>query len=223
MAERKQIVVLDPAHGGTSDCGGSSWQGGASPGPNSIVEKDITLALAKAVKDRLDATHTVTLTRDRDVNVSLSERAQRARELEADLFVSIHFNAALDPDVDGTESWVANRASPPAGRWRTRLRACWRARRELPTGARESRVRRAVAGAARSAHRSLSRRSRVPDESRRGGAPAKRTLLRAARGRRLGNGPCARRSRRRSRLGRRIAQYARLGDTGHLRGPGRQE
>jgi N-acetylmuramoyl-L-alanine amidase len=111
MAERKLVVVLDPAHGGTADRGGSSWQGAASAGPEPIFEKDISLALARAVKQRLAATHTVALTREGDENFSLSERAGRARELHADLFLSIHFNAAIDPTIDGTETWVANQAS----------------------------------------------------------------------------------------------------------------
>jgi N-acetylmuramoyl-L-alanine amidase len=111
MAERKKIIVLDPAHGGTEDRGGSSWQGGASAGPNSIAEKDVSLALARAVKQRLDPTHDVRLTRDRDVNLSLSERATVSRDLGADIFLSIHFNAATDPAIDGTETWVANHAS----------------------------------------------------------------------------------------------------------------
>jgi N-acetylmuramoyl-L-alanine amidase len=112
MAERRKVIVLDPAHGGDADRGGSSWRGGASGGADPILEKDVSLALARAVKQRLDGTHSVTLTRDRDENLSLAERAKHARDLGADLFVSIHFNAALDPAVDGTESWVAHRASP---------------------------------------------------------------------------------------------------------------
>ena len=111
MAERRQVVVLDPAHGGREDRGGSSWQGGASPGPDPILEKDISLAMARAVKQRLEGTHSVTLTREHDENLSLTERARHARDLRADLFLSIHFNAALDPGVDGTETWVANEAS----------------------------------------------------------------------------------------------------------------
>jgi N-acetylmuramoyl-L-alanine amidase len=111
MAERKQVLVLDPAHGGAADRGGSSWQGGASGGPNPVVEKDITLALAKAVKQRLDPVYDLTLTRDHDVNLSLSERAKQARDRHADLFLSLHFNATSDPAVDGSEAWVAKGAS----------------------------------------------------------------------------------------------------------------
>jgi len=108
MAERRKIIVLDPAHGGTTDRGSSSWMGGASAGPDPIMEKDISLALARAVKQRLDSTHDVRLTRDRDVNLSLAERARQARDLGADMFLSIHFNAAMDPAVDGAETWVAH-------------------------------------------------------------------------------------------------------------------
>jgi N-acetylmuramoyl-L-alanine amidase len=110
MAERRKIIVLDPAHGGTTDRGSSTWMGGASAGPDPLLEKDVSLALARAVKQRLDGTHDVRLTRDRDVNLSLAERARQARDLGADMFVSIHFNAAMDPAVDGTETWVAHQA-----------------------------------------------------------------------------------------------------------------
>lgn len=110
MAERKKIV-LDPGHGGTQNLGGSSWQGCASPGPKPVLEKDLTLRLAQAVKQRLDNAFDVTLTRDRDVNVSLADRAKKANDLHADLFLSIHFNAADSPAADGTETWIAKQAS----------------------------------------------------------------------------------------------------------------
>jgi N-acetylmuramoyl-L-alanine amidase len=111
MAERKKIVVIDAGHGGTANLGGSSWQGGAGPGPNPLLEKDLTLSLANALRQRISSTCDVTLTRERDVNVSLADRAKKARDLHADLFLSIHFNAASDPAVDGTEIWVARQAS----------------------------------------------------------------------------------------------------------------
>src|SRR5689334_12526980 len=111
MAERKKIVVIDAGHGGTANLGGSSWQGGAGPGPNPLLEKDLTLNLAKALRQRISSTCDVTLTRERDVNVSLADRAKKACDLHADLFLSIHFNAASDSAVDGTEIWVARQAS----------------------------------------------------------------------------------------------------------------
>jgi N-acetylmuramoyl-L-alanine amidase len=115
MAERKKIVVIDPGHGGTSNLGGSSWQGAAGPGPNPILEKDLTLELAKAVRQRIASACDVTLTRDRDVNLGLAARAKVARDLHADVFLSIHFNAASDGAVNGTETWVAKEASAASG------------------------------------------------------------------------------------------------------------
>jgi N-acetylmuramoyl-L-alanine amidase len=111
MAERKKSVVIDPGHGGSSNLGGSSWQGAASAGPSPVLEKDLTLSLAQAVKKRLDSTCEVTLTRNSDVNLSLAARAKVAQDCHADLFLSVHFNSAADAAVDGTETWVAKQAS----------------------------------------------------------------------------------------------------------------
>jgi N-acetylmuramoyl-L-alanine amidase len=82
------LVVIDPGHGGHDP-------GAASPfvGPR---EKDITLALGLAIRDALAATGRVrvAMTRDDDSYRGLDERYQIARRLDADLFVSIHADAA---------------------------------------------------------------------------------------------------------------------------------
>lgn len=82
-ADRRHTIVLDPGHGG-QDPGAISASG--------RHEKDITLAVALAMAQRLQATgrYRVILTRDRDRFVRLNDRVALARKHEADLFLSIH-------------------------------------------------------------------------------------------------------------------------------------
>ncbi len=82
-----RLVVLDPGHGG-GDRG--------TRGRTGRTEKWLTLDLAKRVENRLRAAGVrVELTRTTDRTVALSDRAAIARRKRADLFVSLHFNAAL--------------------------------------------------------------------------------------------------------------------------------
>ncbi|EJF77388.1 hypothetical protein MCO_01303 [Bartonella sp. DB5-6] len=83
MQTRNFRVILDPGHGGID--GGARGVGG-------ILEKDITLAFTRVLQDELkkDSHITVSLTRDSDVFLRLSERVKKAQEFGADLFISIH-------------------------------------------------------------------------------------------------------------------------------------
>ncbi|EJF75897.1 N-acetylmuramoyl-L-alanine amidase [Bartonella alsatica] len=83
MPIRNFRVVLDPGHGGID---------GGAQGISGILEKDITLAFARVLRDELkkDSHITVALTRDSDVFLKLSERVKKAQEFNADLFISIH-------------------------------------------------------------------------------------------------------------------------------------
>ncbi|PIT68222.1 N-acetylmuramoyl-L-alanine amidase family protein [Bartonella tribocorum] len=76
-------VVLDPGHGGID---------GGARGVTGILEKDVTLDFARALRDELqkDPHISVALTRDSDTFLRLSERVKKAQEFEADLFISIH-------------------------------------------------------------------------------------------------------------------------------------
>jgi len=87
------LVVIDPGHGGR-DPGASSPHGGH-------LEKNVTLALARRIRDALAATGRVrvALTRDDDRYLLLQDRYEIARRLDANLFVSIHADAA--PHNDG--------------------------------------------------------------------------------------------------------------------------
>lgn len=95
---RKVRVVIDPGHGGKDP---------GARGSYGVVEKDVTLDISKRVarklKDRLG--FDVTLTRQTDEFVTLGRRKDVANRLEADLFVSIHVNAAKNRRARGIESY----------------------------------------------------------------------------------------------------------------------
>ena len=104
------IVVIDPGHGGMGTVGGSSGNNATSP--SGLLEKDLTLAVARHAEVTLGARgHSVRLTRTADVNLSLVDRAAVARSARADAFVSIHFNGFGDTTVQGTETWVHQNGS----------------------------------------------------------------------------------------------------------------
>jgi N-acetylmuramoyl-L-alanine amidase len=118
MAERKKVVVvLDPGHGGSAPADGSAANNAV--GPNGLLEKDLTLAVAQQAAEHLRRLGFETLlTRESDTNVALRDRALKAREAGADVFVSLHLNGHSDARVDGTEAYVS-----PAARDRDRALA----------------------------------------------------------------------------------------------------
>jgi N-acetylmuramoyl-L-alanine amidase len=91
----RPLVVIDAGHGG-SDPGASGVSG-------SVREKDLTLQLAREVRDQLarNGRVRVALTRDRDTSLPLDARSSIARGLGADLFVSIHADSAANPLARG--------------------------------------------------------------------------------------------------------------------------
>jgi N-acetylmuramoyl-L-alanine amidase len=91
-----QTVVLDPGHGG-EDVG--------VRGPDGIQEKELTLDVARRLRQRLEMRLgvRVILTRDDDRATGLDERAAAANNSKADLFLSLHANAALAPGMAGAE------------------------------------------------------------------------------------------------------------------------
>ncbi|MBY5933534.1 N-acetylmuramoyl-L-alanine amidase [Tateyamaria omphalii] len=94
-------IVIDAGHGGTENVGGSSWNNAV--GPRGTLEKTLTLEVATRMAQQLA---NVTLTRSEDVNLGLAARADVARAARARFFVSIHFNASLDGQAQGTETLV---------------------------------------------------------------------------------------------------------------------
>jgi len=105
-------VAIDAGHGGEDP--------GAS-GANGSREKDITLALARKLKQKIDAQdnmHAV-LIRDGDYFVPLGQRVVKARALKADLFMSIHADAFIKPHARGSSVFALseNGATSVAARW----------------------------------------------------------------------------------------------------------
>lgn len=91
----RPLVVIDAGHGGHDP-------GAISPHGNQR-EKNVTLAIAKAIRDRLVAGGRVrvALTRETDKYLILEERYGIARRLDADLFISIHADAAGNQSANG--------------------------------------------------------------------------------------------------------------------------
>ena len=93
-----QVIVVDAGHGGTET---------GAKGPTGLMEKDVTLDVAK----RLQAGLTrrlgvkVILTRDTDRQVPLDERTAIANHERADLFLSVHVNASLSKEARGAETY----------------------------------------------------------------------------------------------------------------------
>ncbi len=96
-------LVLDPGHGGDREVGGSSPNNTSGGG---VLEKDVTLDMARRVRQRLAGRANVLLTRDSDTNLSLAQRAGFARAVGADLFLSLHCNGHVDPSHDSIEVYV---------------------------------------------------------------------------------------------------------------------
>lgn len=91
-----RTVVIDPGHGGLEV---------GAKGPGGTLEKDVTLAIARKLRSGLVNTLGLQafLTRDKDQDVALDERAAYANNYKADLFVSIHANASRATGARGSE------------------------------------------------------------------------------------------------------------------------
>ena len=91
-----RTVVLDPGHGG--DDAGVRGQGG-------VLEKNVTLSVARGLKAALESRLgvRVILTRDNDRDLGLDERAALANNNQADIFISLHANASVRPALTGAE------------------------------------------------------------------------------------------------------------------------
>ncbi len=100
---REKLIVIDAGHGG-HDPGAVS--------PNSVKEKDVVLRASLLLKKKLEnAGFKVYLTRERDNYVKLYDRAGIANQLEADIFISVHANAASSATANGIETLYSPDAS----------------------------------------------------------------------------------------------------------------
>lgn len=109
---RPLVVAIDPGHGG---------QDPGAVGPTGKREKDITLAVARELARQVNATPGLKayLTRDTDVFIPLPMRAQKARAAKADIFISIHADAAENRAATGSSVYVLSTkgASSQRARW----------------------------------------------------------------------------------------------------------
>ena len=114
--DRIIIVALDPGHGGEDP---------GAIGPKGTYEKNVVLKIAQLLRDRINKS-TVNgnpmrayLTRDGDYFVPLGTRVQKARRVQADLFISIHADAFTKPSAAGASVFALSHkgASSTAARW----------------------------------------------------------------------------------------------------------
>jgi len=109
---RPLVIAIDPGHGG---------QDPGAVGPNGLREKNVTLAIARELARQVNATPGMKayLTRDADMFLPLHERARRASANKADIFLSIHADAAENRNARGSSVYVLSTkgASSQRARW----------------------------------------------------------------------------------------------------------
>lgn len=110
--DRLIVVALDPGHGGEDP---------GAIGPTGLREKDVVLAIALELRERINARPGMRamLTRDGDFFVPLQDRVRKARRVQADLFVSIHADAFINRQARGASVYVLSDggATSTAARW----------------------------------------------------------------------------------------------------------
>jgi N-acetylmuramoyl-L-alanine amidase len=110
--KRLITVALDPGHGGEDP---------GAIGSRGSYEKNIVLSIAKRLKNKIDQEDSMRpfLTRDGDYFVPLHRRVYKARQVEADLFISIHADAFIQPHAKGASIFALSQqgATSTAARW----------------------------------------------------------------------------------------------------------
>ena len=110
--QRLIVIAVDAGHGG-EDPGARGRRG--------TREKDITLAIARKLKARIEQEPNmrVVLTRDGDYFIPLHHRVEKARKVRADLFVSVHADAFIKPNARGSSVFALseNGATSSAAKW----------------------------------------------------------------------------------------------------------
>ena len=109
---RRVTIAIDPGHGGEDP---------GAIGPRGTYEKNVALAIARKLKARLDAEPNMRamLTRDDDYYVALGQRVQKARRVQADLFISIHADAFRESSARGSSVFALSEsgATSAAAKW----------------------------------------------------------------------------------------------------------
>lgn len=97
-ADQPIVIVIDPGHGGENL--GAEYDG--------YTEKDMTLIVAKAMKEELEKYNNVIvyLTHETDQDMSIKDRAAFAGERNADFLFCLHFNSSVEHNLFGAEVWV---------------------------------------------------------------------------------------------------------------------
>jgi N-acetylmuramoyl-L-alanine amidase len=115
--ERMIIIALDAGHGGEDP---------GAIGPTGLYEKDVVLAVAQKLRARINAQPGMRafMTRESDYFVPLNERVSKARRVQADLFISIHADAFMNPQARGASVFALS------DRGATSTTARWLAKRE---------------------------------------------------------------------------------------------
>ncbi|MBC7600781.1 MAG: N-acetylmuramoyl-L-alanine amidase [Polaromonas sp.] len=110
--DRLIIVALDPGHGGEDP---------GAIGPGGTREKDVVLQIALRLRERINQQPNMRafLTRDADFFVPLHIRVQKARRVQADLFISIHADAFFTPRPQGASVFALSEkgATSSSARW----------------------------------------------------------------------------------------------------------
>jgi N-acetylmuramoyl-L-alanine amidase len=118
--ERPAVIAIDAGHGGEDP---------GAIGPTGAKEKDVVLAMAFKLQERINSTQIFTrhgplslrayLTRDGDYFVPLHERVQKAQRVKAELFISLHADAFFTPQARGASVFALSQgaASSSAARW----------------------------------------------------------------------------------------------------------
>jgi len=111
-AGRTIIIAIDAGHGGEDP---------GAKGRKCTLEKHVTLAIARRLKEAIDREPNMrgVLTRDGDYFIPLQGRVQKARRINADLFVSVHADSFIRPDARGSSVFALseNGATSVAARW----------------------------------------------------------------------------------------------------------
>lgn len=110
--QRLIIVAIDAGHGGEDP---------GAIGPSGLYEKDVVLSIAQKLRARINAQPGMRamLTRESDYFVPLKDRVGKARRVQADLFVSIHADAFMNPQARGASIFALSDkgATSAAARW----------------------------------------------------------------------------------------------------------
>ncbi len=97
--QRRPVIAIDAGHGGVDP---------GTVGINGVLEKEVTLDMARRLKVLIERTgrYNVVLTRDDDVLISLRDRIERARHADAALFISVHADSIKDSGFRGASVYT---------------------------------------------------------------------------------------------------------------------